>query len=139
MKTASSRSRRAPATSQRTKIAVWSNDPNIDPVGTCVGPRVQGAPGGQHELRGEKIPTSCRSPMSGIEFVAKALQPARVREVRIHRDLGTAEVIVPTSSRAWPSVKEGQNARLAHASPACARHPIRDRDGHEHTAPWGVR
>src|SRR6185312_11359573 len=81
----------------RTKIAVWSNDSNVDPVGACVGAR-----GGRvrmvvNELRGEKIdivPFSDDLP----DFVAKALSPAKVKEVRIY-DTGEgrygAEVIVP--------------------------------------------
>jgi N utilization substance protein A len=66
-----------------------------------------------NELRGEKIDIV---PFSDdeIEFVAKALQPARVREVRIHHDLGTAEVIVPDFQLSLAIGKEGQNARLAH-------------------------
>ncbi len=98
---------------QRTKIAVWSNDPNIDPVGACVGARGARVRQVVNELRGEKIDIV---PFSDdeIEFVAKALQPARVREVRIHRDLGTAEVIVPDFQLSLAIGKEGQNARLAH-------------------------
>ena len=97
----------------RTKIAVWSNDPNIDPVGACVGARGARVRQVVNELRGEKIDIV---PFSDdeIEFVAKALQPARVREVRIHRDLGTAEVIVPDFQLSLAIGKEGQNARLAH-------------------------
>ena len=98
---------------QRTKIAMWSNDPNIDPVGACVGARGARVRQVVNELRGEKIDIV---PFSDdeIEFVAKALQPARVREVRIHRDLGTAEVIVPDFQLSLAIGKEGQNARLAH-------------------------
>ncbi len=96
----------------RTKIAVWSNDPNIDPVGACVGARGARVRMVVNELRGEKIdivPFSEDLP----DFVAKALQPAKVKEVRIHEDTGTAEVIVPDYQLSLAIGKEGQNARLA--------------------------
>jgi len=96
----------------RTKIAVWSNDPNVDPVGACVGAR-----GGRvrmvvTELRGEKIDIV---PFTDDprDFVAKALSPAKVREVRIHEDTGTAEVIVADNQLSLAIGKEGQNARLS--------------------------
>jgi len=96
----------------RTKIAVWSNDPNVDPVGACVGAR-----GGRvrmvvTELRGEKIDIV---PFTDdpADFVAKALSPAKVREVRIHEDTGTAEVIVADNQLSLAIGKEGQNARLS--------------------------
>ena len=95
----------------RTKIAVWSNDHNVDPVGACVGAR------GRvrmvvNELRGEKIdivPFSDDPP----DFVMKALSPAKVKEVRIDEETGTAEVIVPDYQLSLAIGKEGQNARLA--------------------------
>ncbi|MEZ5322965.1 MAG: transcription termination factor NusA [Microthrixaceae bacterium] len=98
---------------QRTKIAVYSNDPNVDPVGACVGAR-----GGRvrmvvNELNGEKIdivPFTEDLP----EFVTKALAPAKVTEVRIHEETSTAEVIVPDYQLSLAIGKEGQNARLAH-------------------------
>lgn len=97
---------------QRTKIAVWSNDPNVDPVGACVGAR-----GGRvrmvvNELRGEKIDIV---PFSDDrhDFVMKALQPAKVKEVRIDEESRTAEVIVPDFQLSLAIGKEGQNARLA--------------------------
>jgi N utilization substance protein A len=96
----------------RTKIAVWSNDPNVDPVGACVGARGARVRMVVNELRGEKIdivPFSEDLP----DFVAKALQPAKVKEVRIHPDTGTAEVIVPDYQLSLAIGKEGQNARLA--------------------------
>jgi N utilization substance protein A len=96
----------------RTKIAVWSNDSNVDPVGACVGAR-----GGRvrmvvNELQGEKIDIV---PFSDdpADFVTKALSPAKVREVRIDHDGGTAEVIVPDHQLSLAIGKEGQNARLA--------------------------
>ena len=98
---------------QRTKIAVWSNDPNVDPVGACVGAR-----GGRvrmvvNELNGEKIDIV---PFSDDleDFVMKALAPAKVTEVQIDYDTGTAKVIVPDYQLSLAIGKEGQNARLAH-------------------------
>jgi N utilization substance protein A len=96
----------------RTKIAVWSNDQNVDPVGACVGARGARVRMVVNELRGEKIdivPFSEDAP----DFVMKALSPARVKEVRIHEDTGTAEVIVPDYQLSLAIGKEGQNARLA--------------------------
>ncbi|MCX6542389.1 MAG: transcription termination factor NusA [Actinobacteria bacterium] len=96
----------------RTKIAVWSNDPNVDPVGACVGAR-----GGRvrmvvNELRGEKIdivPFSEDFP----DFIAKALSPARVTHVIVSEDGTQADVIVPDQQLSLAIGKEGQNARLA--------------------------
>jgi N utilization substance protein A len=95
----------------RTKIAVFSNDSNVDPVGACVGARGARVRMVVNELRGEKIdivPFSEDQP----DFVMKALSPARVKEVRIHEDTGTAEVIVPDYQLSLAIGKEGQNARL---------------------------
>lgn len=96
----------------RTKIAVWSNDHNVDPVGACVGAR-----GGRvrmvvNELRGEKIDIV---PFSEdlADFVAKALSPAKVKEVIISADGTQAEVIVPDNQLSLAIGREGQNARLA--------------------------
>ena len=96
----------------RTKIAVWSNDPNIDPVGACVGARGSRVRQVVNELRGEKIDIV---PFSDDlhDFVAKALSPARVREVRFHSERGVAEVIVPDHQLSLAIGREGQNARLA--------------------------
>ena len=96
----------------RTKIAVWSNDPNVDPVGACVGARGARVRMVVNELRGEKIdivPFSEDPP----DFVIKALSPAKVKEVRIDDETGTAEVIVPDYQLSLAIGKEGQNARLA--------------------------
>ena len=103
----------------RTKIAVWSNDHNVDPVGACVGAR-----GGRvrmvvNELRGEKIdivPFSEDFP----DFVAKALSPAKVSQVIVSDDGTQADVIVPDHQLSLAIGREGQNARLAPGSPACA-------------------
>ena len=96
----------------RTKIAVWSNDSNVDPVGACVGARGARVRMVVNELRGEKIDIV---PFSDepADFVMKALSPAKVKEVRIHEDTGTAEVIVPDYQLSLAIGKEGQNARLA--------------------------
>jgi len=96
----------------RTKIAVWSNDPNVDPVGACVGARGARVRMVVNELRGEKVDIVPYSEEPS-EFVAKALSPAKVKEVRIHQDTGTAEVIVPDFQLSLAIGKEGQNARLA--------------------------
>ncbi len=96
----------------RTKIAVWSHDHNVDPVGACVGARGARVRMVVNELRGEKIdivPFSEDLP----DFVAKALSPAKVREVRINDEIGIAEVIVPDFQLSLAIGKEGQNARLA--------------------------
>ena len=96
----------------RTKIAVLSNDSNVDPVGACVGARGARVRMVVNELRGEKIDIV---PFSDepADFVMKALSPAKVKEVRIHEDTGTAEVIVPDYQLSLAIGKEGQNARLA--------------------------
>lgn len=96
----------------RTKIAVYSNDSNVDPVGACVGARGARVRQVVTELRGEKIdivPFSDDLP----DFVMKALSPAKVKEVRIIEETGTAEVIVPDFQLSLAIGKEGQNARLA--------------------------
>ena len=97
----------------RTKIAVASNDPNVDPVGACVGAR-----GGRvrmvvNELRGEKIDIVSYSE-NLEEFIAKALSPAKVTEVRVSEDGTQADVIVPDFQLSLAIGREGQNARLAH-------------------------
>ena len=96
----------------RTKIAVWSNDHNVDPVGACVGARGARVRMVVTELRGEKIDIVPFSE-DQADFVAKALSPAKVKEVRIHEDTGVAEVIVPDFQLSLAIGKEGQNARLA--------------------------
>ena len=96
----------------RTKIAVWSNDPNVDPVGACVGARGARVRMVVNELRGEKIDIVPFSE-DPADFVMKALSPAKVKEVRIDEETGTAEVIVPDYQLSLAIGKEGQNARLA--------------------------
>jgi N utilization substance protein A len=96
----------------RTKIAVWSNDPNVDPVGACVGARGARVRQVVNELRGEKIDIV---PFSDdpADFVAKALSPAKVKQVIIDEQTGVSEVIVPDHQLSLAIGKEGQNARLA--------------------------
>jgi N utilization substance protein A len=96
----------------RTKLAVASNDQNVDPVGACVGARGMRVRQVVNELKGEKVDIV---PYSGEpqEFVMRALAPAKVREVRIHENTGIAEVIVPDFQLSLAIGKEGQNARLA--------------------------
>jgi N utilization substance protein A len=96
----------------RTKIAVWSNDSNVDPVGACVGARGARVRMVVTELRGEKVDIVPFSEEPS-EFVMKALSPAKVKEVRIDEETGTAEVIVPDYQLSLAIGKEGQNARLA--------------------------
>ncbi|MDG1846788.1 MAG: transcription termination factor NusA [Acidimicrobiales bacterium] len=96
----------------RTKIAVWSNDPNVDPVGACVGASGARVRMIVNELRGEKIDIVPFSE-EPEEFVSKALSPAKVKEVRTDFDTGTAEVIVPDYQLSLAIGKDGQNARLS--------------------------
>jgi len=96
----------------RSKIAVASNEPGVDPVGACVGPKGSRVRMVVNELRGEKIDVVPWSPNPG-EFVANALQPAKVKEVRTDEATGTAQVIVPDYQLSLAIGKEGQNARLA--------------------------
>jgi len=96
----------------RTKIAVAANDPNVDPVGACVGARGSRVRMVVNELRGEKVDIVPYSP-DPAEFVMKALSPAKVKEVRIVPETGTAEVVVPDYQLSVAIGKEGQNARLA--------------------------
>ena len=97
---------------QRTKIAVWSNDKAIDPVGACVGAR-----GGRvrmvvNELRGEKVDIIPFSE-DKRDFIAKAMSPAKVTEVRLSSDETQADVIVPDFQLSLAIGKMGVNATLA--------------------------
>ena len=96
----------------RTKIAVWSNDANVDPVGACVGARGARVRMVVNELRGEKIDIVPFTEDTQ-DFIMKALSPAKVKEVRLDEETGTAEVIVPDYQLSLAIGKEGQNARLA--------------------------
>ena len=96
----------------RSKIAVSSNEPGVDPVGACVGPKGSRVRMVVNELRGEKIDVVPWSADPG-ELVANALQPAKVKEVRIDPETQTALVVVPDYQLSLAIGKEGQNARLA--------------------------
>ena len=96
----------------RTKVAVYSNDPNVDAAGACIGARGARVRMVVNELRGEKIDIV---PFNDdpAEFVREALGPAKVTEVRINEEFGVATVIVPDFQLSLAIGKEGQNARLA--------------------------
>ena len=96
----------------RTKIAVVSHDRNVDPVGACVGSKGARVRAVMNELRGEKIDI-IKWTDKLEEFVANALSPAKVKEVRIQDEGQTAFVIVPDYQLSLAIGKEGQNARLA--------------------------
>lgn len=96
----------------RTKIAVFSMDPMIDPVGACVGPRGSRVEKVVNELRNEKIDIIKWSP-DPAEFVANALNPAHVVSVFISEEEKICRVIVPDLQLSLAIGKEGQNARLA--------------------------
>jgi N utilization substance protein A len=96
----------------RSKIAVWSNEPAVDPVGACVGPKGSRVRNVVTELRGEKIDVVPWSDDPG-ELVANALQPAKVNRVIVDPESQTAQVVVPDYQLSLAIGKEGQNARLA--------------------------
>ena len=96
----------------RTKMAVWSEDENIDPIGACVGPRGQRVNASVEELRGEKIDIIKYSE-DPAEYIAAALAPADVLEVRLASEGKACRVIVPDDQLSLAIGKEGQNARLA--------------------------
>ncbi|NLY51444.1 MAG: transcription termination/antitermination protein NusA [Firmicutes bacterium] len=96
----------------RTKIAVYSRDPNVDPVGACVGPRGMRVQAVVSELRGEKIDIIPWAPIEE-EFVANALSPAHVVKTYLDESTKTARAVVPDNHLSLAIGKEGQNARLA--------------------------
>ena len=96
----------------RTKIAVWSNDPDVDPVGACVGMNGARVNTIVNELRGEKIDIINWSDNPGI-LIENALSPAKGISVMADPDEKTASVIVPDYQLSLAIGKEGQNARLA--------------------------
>ena len=96
----------------RTKIAVWSDDPNVDPIGACVGPRGQRVNAIVDELRGEKIDIIKYSE-DPAEFIAAALAPADVVSVQLADEGKACRVTVPADQLSLAIGKEGQNARLA--------------------------
>lgn len=96
----------------RTKIAVWSNNPDVDPVGACVGLNGARVNAIVNELRGEKIDIINWSDNPAI-LIENALSPAKVVSVRADADAKTANVVVPDYQLSLAIGKEGQNARLA--------------------------
>ena len=96
----------------RTKLAVWSEDPNVDPIGACVGPRGQRVNAIVEELRGEKVDIIKWSE-DPAEYVAAALAPADVLSVTELGEGKSCRVVVPDDQLSLAIGKEGQNARLA--------------------------
>ncbi|MGI8515237.1 MAG: transcription termination factor NusA [Acidimicrobiia bacterium] len=96
----------------RTKIAVVSHDPNVDPKGACVGARGSRVRQVVNELRGEKVDV-VQWRENTAQFIAEALGPAKVKEVKVDEEAKVAEVIVSDHQLSLAIGKEGQNARLA--------------------------
>ena len=96
----------------RTKMAVWSNDENVDPIGACVGPRGQRVANIVEELRGEKIDIIKWSE-DPAAFIAAALAPADVVDVWMADEGKACRCVVPDDQLSLAIGKEGQNARLA--------------------------
>ncbi len=100
----------------RTKIAVWSNDPEVDSVGACIGPRGSRIQTIVGELKNEKIDI-VRYSEDPVEYIVNALSPARVVSVDILADdeyAHEAMVVVPDDQLSLAIGREGQNVRLAH-------------------------
>ena len=99
----------------RTKMAVWADEPNVDPIGACVGPRGQRVNTIVEELKGEKIDI-IRWSEDPSEYIAAALAPAdviSVEELPARADAKSCRVVVPDDQLSLAIGKEGQNARLA--------------------------
>ena len=96
----------------RTKMAVWSADENVDPIGACVGPKGQRVAAIVEELRGEKIDIIKWSE-DPAQFIAAALAPSDVVDVMMAEEGKACRVIVPDDQLSLAIGKEGQNARLA--------------------------
>lgn len=96
----------------RSKVAVWARNPNVDPIGACVGVRGSRIQNIVNELGGERIDVIKWDP-DPANFVSNALSPAQVLEVSIDEDDHRASVVVPDSMLSLAIGKEGQNARLA--------------------------
>lgn len=96
----------------RSKIAVYSRDENVDPVGACVGPRGARVQAVVNELRGEKIDI-VRWSNDIEEWIANSLSPSKVLSVTIFEEEKMAQVVVPDHQLSLAIGKEGQNARLA--------------------------
>ncbi len=96
----------------RSKIAVHSTKENVDPVGTCIGPKGMRVQEVIHELRGEKIDIIKYSD-DPAEYVANALSPADVLSIKVDEDNRICRVLVPASQLSLAIGREGQNVRLA--------------------------
>ena len=96
----------------RTKMAVWSADPDVDPIGACVGPKGGRVASIVNELNGEKIDIVKYSE-NPEEYIAAALSPSEVVSVTMLEDGKSCRVIVPDAQLSLAIGKEGQNARLA--------------------------
>ncbi len=99
----------------RTKVAVASKNPDVDPVGACVGPAGQRAKGVQKELHNDELERIdiVRWSDEPEQFVANALSPAKVTNVYLYPEDGTAMIVVPDYQLSLAIGREGQNARLA--------------------------
>lgn len=96
----------------RTKMSVYSTDPNVDPVGACVGVKGERAKAIVDELRGEKIDIICHDDNPG-NLIRNALSPAEIVNVFADTEENTANVVVPDDQLSLAIGKAGQNARLA--------------------------
>ncbi|HET7578473.1 MAG TPA: transcription termination factor NusA [Bacillales bacterium] len=96
----------------RSKIAVHADDPEVDPVGSCVGHKGSRVQAIVNELKGEKIDI-VRWSEDPVEYVANALSPSKVVKVRVNEEDKTTQVIVPDYQLSLAIGKRGQNARLA--------------------------
>ena len=100
----------------RTKIAVWSNDPEVDAVGACIGPRGSRIQTIVNELKNEKIDIVRYSP-DPVEYIVNALSPAQIVSVDILNDdeeSKEALVVVPDDQLSLAIGRDGQNVKLAH-------------------------
>ncbi len=97
---------------QRTKVAVWSNDENVDPIGSCIGTKGMRVQNIVDELNGEKIDIVKYSE-DMAEYVAAALSPAKVTSAVANEEEKICNVVVPDNQLSLAIGKEGQNARLA--------------------------
>lgn len=96
----------------RSKISVWADDPDLDPVGACVGPQGKRVQAIVNEIRGEKLDIIHWDPDPAV-LVAHALSPAKVVSVDVDGDTRHARVVVPDYQLSLAIGKDGQNARLA--------------------------
>jgi N utilization substance protein A len=96
----------------RAKIAVYSTDPDVDPVGACVGMKGTRVQAVVQELRGERVDIVSWTP-DAAEYVCRALQPAKVSKIILDEDEHAMEVVVPDDQLSLAIGKKGQNVRLA--------------------------